>query len=431
MAGLTEPFMVPYALALGAGAFEAGLLSSVRNLILSFSQLATVRTVHWFRSRRRMFLWAVGVQAGLFIPLAFVRPLFGPLAVFALILLYTAGSTTAAIGGPAWGSLVSEQLPRARLGEFFGNREMLVGLGTAAAGVLGGAVLQAAGGRPIYGFGLLCLIAAVCRVWSWIHLTAIEDRPWREPREAHTSFLAFLGRARRDNFVRFALGFGLFNLCVHVTVPYLTVYMISELHYGYLTYSVVVLSGSMLGNLLIPRWGRIGDARGNRLVLRWTMVGACFLPFFWPLSPHPAWLLLMHLLGGVVWGGLNLAAVNFVYDATDESTRPRNLAYFNVINGSSIGLGAIVGGLFLPHLPAIGGSSFVSLFFLSGALRCLSAALFERSVREVRAVHQVGLREVVLDFVGLRLVHVLGYFSVKPEAERRSARGAPPADDPD
>jgi MFS family permease len=422
MNGLTDPFMVPYALALGAGAFEAGLLSSVRNLILSLSQLGTVRLIHWVRSRRRMFLWAVGIQAVLWVPLALVDPLFGRWALAALILLYTIGSTSAALGGPVWGSLVSEQLPQARRAEFFGQREMLVGLGTATAGVLGGGVLQLLAARPLFGFALLCGTAALCRTWSWLALTRLEDRSWGEPVRSRISFPAFLRRFRHDNFVRFALCFAAFNLSVHLVVPYLTIYMLTELHYGYLTYSIVVLSGPMVGNLLLPRWGRIGDRRGNRVVLRWTMVGASVLPFLWPLHPHPSWLLVLHLIGGSLWGGINLAAVNFVYDATTRTNRARYLAYFNVLNGSAIGLGAIAGGIMLKVLPSLHGSVFVSLFIISAAFRCLMTAMFERVVREVRPIHQVGLREVVLDLVGMRLIQVLGFFSVRPRRERRAAR---------
>jgi hypothetical protein len=41
MTGLSEPFMAPYVLALGGTSFHAGLLSSVRNLVLSLVQLAS------------------------------------------------------------------------------------------------------------------------------------------------------------------------------------------------------------------------------------------------------------------------------------------------------------------------------------------------------------------------------------------------------
>jgi hypothetical protein len=76
----------------------------------------------------------------------------------------------------------------------------------------------------------------------------------------------------------------------------------------------------------------------------------------------------------------------------------------------------------LKILPPLHGSVFVSLFVISAACRCLMTALFERVVREVRPIHQVGLREVVLDLAGMRLIQVLGFFSVRPRRERRAAR---------
>ena len=48
-----------------------------------------------------------------------------------------------------------------------------------------------------------------------------------------------------------------------------------------------------------------------------------------------------------------------------------------------------------------------------------AAAVFIRAVREVRPVGQVGLREVVYDLVGQRVIHVLGFHSVIPEAEAK------------
>jgi hypothetical protein len=47
MTGLTDPFMIPYALALGATSFQAGLVSSIRNLLLSLVQLKSADAVAW------------------------------------------------------------------------------------------------------------------------------------------------------------------------------------------------------------------------------------------------------------------------------------------------------------------------------------------------------------------------------------------------
>jgi hypothetical protein len=100
MTGFTDPFMVPYVLALGGRAFHAGLLSSVRNLVLSLSQICAVEAVHAVGSRRRIVLWAVGIQAVLWIPIALAAPAFGSSAILVVITLFTIGSTAAALGGP-------------------------------------------------------------------------------------------------------------------------------------------------------------------------------------------------------------------------------------------------------------------------------------------------------------------------------------------
>lgn len=128
MAGVTESFMIPYALALGATAFQAGLLSSFRNFILSLSQLKSADLTSHLRSRKKFIFWSAWVQAILWIPLSVVGLLFGSWAVPALIVLYTLGTTSAALGGPAWGSIVSEYLLPEERGRFFSLRTRLIGI---------------------------------------------------------------------------------------------------------------------------------------------------------------------------------------------------------------------------------------------------------------------------------------------------------------
>jgi MFS family permease len=203
----------------------------------------------------------------------------------------------------------------------------------------------------------------------------------------------------------------LFNGMVNVAAPYLAIYMLDELHYSYMTYTVVILAGTLIGNLIIPAWGRLSDAHGNEIVLRWSMLPVALLPFLWIVSPHPVWLLLTYLVSGVMWGGLNLSMVNFIYDAAPPDTRAHSIAYFNVINGVCISLGTLAGGWILEIIPAFHGSFFLSLFILSGVLRTISVLIFHRFVKEVRAVRQIGLREVVFDLMRQRVIQILGYSS--------------------
>ncbi|HEX9780424.1 MAG TPA: MFS transporter [bacterium] len=427
MTGLTESFMIPYTLALGGSAFQAGLLSSFRNLVLSLSQLKSAEAVRWVRSRKALVLWTARIQAVLWLPLAGVAWLLGPWAVPALIVLYTLGTTSAAIGGPAWGSLVSDSLPPESRGRFFGRRARVIGGWTAAASLAAGGILQWCAHRPLMGFALLCAAAAVSRAWSISYLQRMAEGPWEEPAEARFTFWEFIRQLPTSNFAKFTVCIGLLSFATNLASPYFAVYLLEELHVGYFTYTLVVMAGSVTGFLASLRWGRLADRFGNWVVLRWTTLLVSVLPLLWPLSPDPAWLFVANVLGGFLWGGLNLCMVNFVYDAATASKRTRCLAYFNVINGCGVSVGALTGGWLLGALPALGGSAFVSLFCVSGVLRAAAALVFPRVVHEVRPVHRAALQQVIYDLVGQRAVHVLGFIGLpaEPADASSAARGAP------
>ena len=177
------------------------------------------------------------------------------------------------------------------------------------------------------------------------------------------------------------------------------VYKRQELGYGYLLYTSVQLAASITGFLTSPGWGRVSDRLGNYAVLRCTVLGVSVMPFLWTLSGHPAWVAFLSMAGALLWGGLNLAATNFLYDAVSPPKRHTCLAYFNVINGSCVALGAFVGGWAIGILPPIGGSVFTTIFLTSTLVRFAPAIAFRRLVREVRPVPPTGARAVVLDLV--------------------------------
>jgi len=427
MSGVSEPFMIPYALALGATSFEAGLLSSVRNLVLALVQLKAADAVRWAGSRKTVVLWAVGLQASLWIPLALVGPLFGSWAVAALIGCYTVATASAALGGPAWGSLMAEYLPAAERGRFFGHRARVVGLFSTVAGLVAGGTLQLLSGRPVLGFGLLCGAAGISRMASWYWVARFHEEPWQESPHLRFSFWQFVRQVRRSNFARFSVCLAAYNFAVHLAAPYFAVYMLRELHFSYLAYTGVVLAGSVTGFLASPWWGRIGDRIGNRAVIRWTALGVAVLPLLWCVSGARPWMMALNATGAFLWGGLNLSATNFLYDAVTPPKRHTCLAYFNVVNGVGVSLGALVGGVAVAWLPVIGTSVFATIFLCSTGLRFAVAAAFPRLVREVRELHAVGpvrLRDLIVDPMGQRLVQVLDYLSrtEAPQDRRRKRR---------
>ena len=417
MTGVSEPFMIPFALALGGTAVEAGLLSSARNLFVSLVQLGSARAVSVLGSRKAVVLTTVGLQAALWVPIAFVAPLFGARAVAALIVLYTLGTAGAGLGGPAWGSLVSEYVPDDARGRFFGRRARVCGLWTSIASLVAGEILARTASRGVVGFTILCLVAAAARCISLAFLAQYHEDPWRESPHLRFSFWRFIRQVRHSNFARFSVCLAVVNFAATVAAPYFVVYQLEELDLGYLAYTMIALAGSMTGFLTSAWWGHIGDRFGNQAVLRWTIPSVAVLPLLWVWVPHAAALAVFNALGAFLWAGLNLSTTNFVYDAVSPGKRHTCLAYFNVLNGLGVALGPLVGGWAMHALEPTHGSRLMTVFYCSAALRLAAALAFRRLVREVRTVRQVGLREVMLDLAEQGVVQVLGLFSVAPERE--------------
>lgn len=421
MSGATEPYMIPYALALGAGAFGAGLLSSGRNLLVALLQLWSAELAGWLGSRRRLVLATIAVQTLLWLPIALAQPLFGAWAVPGLIACYTVGTAIAALGVPAWGSLMADYVHAEERGRFFGRRARDVGLCTTAATLLAGLALHGTGRTPLVGFAALCVAAAASRAVAWEQVRRVPEEAGAAPAGRQFSFAQFLRATPSSNFARFSLTLGALGFATHMASPFFAVYLLERRGLGYLAYSLVILTGSLVGSLGGVWWGRVGDRAGNHAVLRWATLGVAGMPLLWLVAPNPAALAAVNATGAFLWSGINLAATNFLYDAVTPAKRHTCLAYFNVLNGVGIGLGALAGGLVLHAFPSATERAFATLFAASVVLRIAAALTLRRSVREVRSVEAVAFRQLVLDLVGQRVVAVL---DALPGRRSRSDRDA-------
>jgi MFS family permease len=101
------------------------------------------------------------------------------------------------------------------------------------------------------------------------------------------------------------------------------------------------------------------------------------------------------VFSGFAWGGFNLCAGLFVYDAAPQENRTRYIALFTALGALGATLGALIGGNLGPHLPTISGSYFLTLFLVSGVLRLIVVLGLFRRISEVRSVPQVKTTELL------------------------------------
>jgi MFS family permease len=131
-------------------------------------------------------------------------------------------------------------------------------------------------------------------------------------------------------------------------------------------------------------------------VIRVTSCLLPVIPLLWLASYNVYYLVFAEIVSGFAWSGFNLAAVNFVYDASEAQNRTKHIAVFNTITCLATFLGATIGGYITPHLPELLGYQLRTLFTISGLCRALVVILMLRMLVEVRHVPSLSLSQFLL-----------------------------------
>jgi MFS family permease len=148
---------------------------------------------------------------------------------------------------------------------------------------------------------------------------------------------------------------------------------------------VLLPTVSLFSRLCFIRfWGRVTDRWGNMLVLRVCAVGLTLFPLLYLGPPRFTLMVLVFAIGGIAWGGLDLACFNFVMEAVTPQRRARCFAYMEGTAGIAVALYAFAGGWLTEHLPPLCGYRAQSLFLLSVGLRLVPALGLILLIREVR-----------------------------------------------
>ena len=366
MSGVRDTFIIPFGVALGGTTAQIGLLSSVPNLIASLAQIKAADITERCRSRKRVINITVLVHALMFLPMLLIPFITHRWRIEFLIVCYTVNLTFASLSGPPWGSLVSKYVPRSKRGEFFGFRNTTLGLVAVASAIAAGSLLSRFEKSGVFtGYAIIFLVAFFARMVSWYYLNRMYEPPFRASQDAGGGFIGFITTVRTDNFTRFVFYIAAMTFCVYLAYPFFAVYMLKDLKMGYFTYSVVNMASTLTILLMMDRWGRTADIFGNIRILKFC---SCFVPVFpllWLISHNIAYLIVIQVVAGFFWSGFNLAAANFVYDAVAPSQRTRSIAYFNVVNGTAMFLGSIIGGYAVQALPVFCGYQPVSYTHLT------------------------------------------------------------------
>jgi MFS family permease len=423
MLGLTQDYIVPFALALRATIVQIGLLSSIPNVAMALSQLTAPHLAERASSRKGLIVPVVLTHALMWLPILLVPYVFPGQRIWWLIGFFTLSTVFGSLGNPAWASMMADLVPEGMRGKYFGFRGRICGLAALTFSFIGVAILHFSTADIFLGFSVIFGGAMLFRLVSWYFLSRMYEPPLLNMKAQHHKLTDIARNLGSSNLGRFAIYISLINFATYLASPFFAVYMLRDLKFDYLTYVTVTATAALANLMFLTFWGRRTDRAGNIKVLRVTSILVPLVPLLWVGSHQLYYLIPVQILSGFAWAGFNLASANFLYDASAPEKRTRCVALFNAMNGSAICLGALLGGLVAPHLPPVLGHSLLTLFLISGLLRGLAAATLLRRIAEVRQVAEMTTAELLFgsfNFAGnggktilQPLIHLLSRFDAR------------------
>ena len=405
-----------FALALGAGPFLIGLLSAIPFLVQAVQLPATV-FVERVRQRKRIGVVGLTVARVLILGLALLPLVSDPSVAVPLVLLaQLAICGLSSFSSCAVNSWFHQLLPRETLGTFFSRRLLAATvLGSAFTLVVGWLLEHPPLGRAMLGYVVAFALAGLAGLTSSWHL-AMSAEPRMTDAGPHTPMRDKLRAPFRDrNFRRLLVLLGAWNVASNLSAPFLTVYLIRQLHYGMGTVTSLWVTSQVANALTLYAWGRVSDRTSNKAILAVAMpayfvcaLGLVFTRVGAPYGLQLALLYVVHAAMGAAGGGIGLATGNLGLKLAPQGQGTAFLAAVGLVNAIAGGLAPLVGGV------------------LGEWLQSSQLSVVIRWVSSVRADEVAVLRFAHLEFLfagtaalGLYVLHTLSRIDEGTEVSER------------
>jgi len=416
MLGLTQNYITPYAITMKATTQQIGLLSSVPNFTMAAAQFVAPSLSERIGSRKGFILPMVLMHALTWLPILLIPYLFHTHQVWWLIAFMTLSTAFDSALNPAWGSMMADLVPVHMRGRFFGLRNRITAFVSMAFSYAAGGILQLLTGNTNLAFIIIFIGAMLSRLVSFYFLSRMyEPATPANEKQGHESMLNIVRGLFSTNIGRFIVFCALMNFTTNVAGPFFSPYMLVDLQFSYIVYTVVNSAAGLATVGFMTWWGKRIDRAGSMKILRITSLFVPFVPIGWALNPSLWWLIIMQIFSGFAWAGFQLSSGVFIFDAAPAQNRTRYIALYNSLIFLGISIGALTGGVLAPHLPPFMGSHFLSIFIVSGVTRLAVSLSFLKHIKEVRKVPQIEARELLFsDFQrpwrNRAYVNVAGYF---------------------
>jgi MFS family permease len=395
MFGVSENFIIPFALLFNASVFQVSAITGCSQLGIGVGQLIGAKFINNHPSLRKR-ISIIGNTVHAFSWLLIISITVLTKNVYLIILLYFFSVFSSSFGGPGWLSWMNDIVPEKLRGQFWGFRNRILGFSQFGAIAFAGIFLfyMKNNNTEIPAYIILFIMGFLFRVSSIYPLNKQYAPPMNVPKKENLfKFKIFLTKLIPTNFGRFSLFCFFMTFTVNFMGPLIPVFIFKDLGYNYIQYTVVMMIASIFSFLFMTYWGPLTDKYGNQRILFITALVLPLFPLGWIFFRNFYLLCIMQMLSGFVWAGFNLSSVNYIFDAVRKENISKIMAYFNSLNNLFAFFGAISGGLLASLIDVLKinytfFNKFVIVFFISTILRIVVLIIFRDKFKEVRDVEK-------------------------------------------
>ncbi len=378
-------------IAAGASASMVALLITISNFVTGLLYIKVPLIIQKMGSRKKAILFLAFLDAISWLPLLVILIFCKPVNPLWLIPCWIFNLIPGMLLNPARSSWLADIIPPRTMGRYLGIRSAISGAVYIGTFYVMGSVLQIFHSQTLNGFTILFFIAFVATSCAFIIYTKIKNTDSVTGRDSNFGFFDFLQETRQRNLGRFILFVSMMQFAVYLSVPFITPFLLNGLQFSYLQYTLVFSSEFIAKVLIVTFWGRYADRVGNLKIIRLVSLAIPLVPLLWLVYHNCIYLVFIQLFSGVMWAGLELCTINFIYEAAPQGKRLKYISYHKSLSTLSMALGALTGIILLGVVRTVLGHKILALFALSAVLRFAVAFIMLPRLREVRGTMRSSL----------------------------------------
>lgn len=339
-------FLAAFALALGAGRLQIGLLAALppAGQLLQLAGIAIIRRVG---RRKPVAIAAATASRALWLMVAAVPLVFAESARFAAVaLLVLLASGAASIGGLAWTSWMRDLVPQQVMGRFFSRRMMFANVAAIAASLAAGAFVdwwQARSDEPVLAYSIIFLGGVLLACVGLAFLARVgEPAPAGPAEPGAPPLLETLKEPFSDGNFRALLKFSAaWTFAITFAAPFFVIYLLERIGLPMSTVILLTVVSQVFTVLFLRFWGRMADDFSNRSVLGAAGTILLLAILGWTFTTLPEvhrltmpLLYAIHAAMGLAMGGIVLATGNIGLKLSPAGRAEAYLTSLGLVNAT-------------------------------------------------------------------------------------------------